>query len=117
MTEPKKYRPSNGTEGEIFMNNYCDHCIHEKWSHTQCHGDKQCDILSTAFITGEYVPEWIYNENGKPTCTAYQYWNWGNDNDGWNEPEEPIPVSPNQLCLPFIFEELEKQQTIHKQYA
>lgn len=35
----EKYRPSNGTAGEGFMEAFCYHCIHEKWSHTQNDAD------------------------------------------------------------------------------
>lgn len=37
----RKYRPSNGTEGMIFCSNFCDHYIHEKFTHTQNQDDKQ----------------------------------------------------------------------------
>ena len=106
--EERKYRPSNGTEGYSFIDTYCMNCIHEKFSHTQCHKDKQCEILNESMIEGE-VDQWVYDTNGQPKCTEYQHWDWGNDDDGWNEPEEPIPVSPNQLVMPFAFEELENQ--------
>ena len=59
-------------------------------------------------IEGE-VDQWVYDTHGQPKCTEYPHGDWGNDDDGWNEPEEPIPVSPNQLVMPFAFEELENQ--------
>lgn len=101
----KKYRPSNGTEGEYFMDKYCGHCIHDN-------GDnKVCDIMMRSMCFDieekEYPEEWTYDENDKPTCTAWKKWDWGRDDDGnWIEPVIPPPDDPNQLCLPFIFDEL-----------
>jgi hypothetical protein len=68
MTRP--YRPSNGTEGESFMDAYCAHCKHET-------EDKPCHILgaSLAFQIGHpsYPKEWIEEDDGsKPRCTAFQ---------------------------------------------
>jgi len=55
----------------------------------------------------EYPEEWIYNEHGKPTCTKYVKWDWGKDDDGnWIEPPPPPIDDPNQLCLPFILDEI-----------
>ena len=110
----QKYRPSNGTEGECFMEDFCYQCIHEKWSHTQNDADKQCDILSRTLYLGtddeNYPSEWQYDDNDHPTCTAYKHWDWGNDRDGWNEPP-PEPVdAPNQLVMPFILDEILKEQ-------
>ena len=116
-----KYRPSNGTEGCSFEEHFCHHCIHEKWVHTQKDGDKQCDILNRAFLHDlkdpEYPEEWTYDATGHPTCTAHVNWNWGkdDDDDGLNEPPVKPPDDPNQLCLPFIFEELEIKHLEHEQ--
>lgn len=66
-----KYRPSNGTEGEIFMDYYCCNCEHE-WDNEE----EACDILgrSGAFDVDDpnYPEEWTYNDEGKPTCTAFE---------------------------------------------
>jgi hypothetical protein len=112
----KKYLPSNGTEGMSFTCTYCDNCIHEKFTHTQRHGDKQCDILNKTLLTDDYVDEWVYNGQGVPICTAWVKWDWGNGDDegGLNEPPEPLPYDPNQLVLPFAFEVLEKQHLIQQ---
>lgn len=113
-----KYRPSNGTEGMFFTEHFCAHCIHEKWTHTQKDGDKQCDILSNSMLydrdDSKYPEEWTYDDKGKPTCTAWVKWDWGNDNDegGLKEPPQIPPDDPNQLCLPFIFDELKIPQPL-----
>jgi hypothetical protein len=62
----KKYRPSNGTEGEIFMETFCDHC-------------KKCPACSIPGLTmgmdtddPNYPQEWKFDSDGVPTCTAFE---------------------------------------------
>lgn len=101
----KKYRPSNGTEGDIFMCKFCYQCIYDN------NDDVLCDLImaSMEFDVNEkgYPEEWTYDEQGKPTCTKFKYWNWGRDDNGyWIKPPEPPIDDQNQLCLPFIFDEI-----------
>lgn len=60
-----KYRPSNGTEGEIFMKCFCSRCSREEgctiW----------LDTMTYDTDDPEYPPEWIY-QGKEPVCTAYQ---------------------------------------------
>lgn len=67
-----KYRPSNGTEGMIFMEEWCDNCLNQPESSD----DGECEILGRTLIYGinepEYPTEWIYKD-GIPTCTAYKF--------------------------------------------
>lgn len=113
----KKYRPSNGTEGMGFTEHFCDRCINQ---HPDPNNPKQCMILCRTMIYDlkdkEYPEEWVYDENNNPVCTAWKKWDWGRDDDGnLVEPPEPPTDDPNQLVMPFIFDELEikniKQQT------
>lgn len=111
----KKYRPSNGSEGEGFIDHFCRNCIHGKYEHTGDVNDKPCEIITRTFFLDindkDYPEEWCYDENGSPTCTAYKKWDWGRDDDGnFVNPEPPPPDDPNQLCLPFIFDELNIKQ-------
>lgn len=67
MTE--KYCPSNGTDGDIFMSAWCfNGCT----KHSE---DNPCEIMGRSFCYGiddpNYPEEWIYDEDGKPTCTAF----------------------------------------------
>lgn len=108
MNKPgEKYRPSNGTEGDCFTHDHCGQCIHEKFWHTQKHGDKQCEIFSRTLLYNHWEPqypsEWTYNEIGEPVCTEFKKWDWGNDGDPDDpqNPKAPTPIDPNQLCLPF----------------
>lgn len=108
----KKFRPSNGTEGMIFTDAFCEHCIHEKFMHTGELGDKQCDIFNRSFLHDlddpEYPDEFIFNAEGWPVCTNWVKWDWNkdDDNDQWNDPPDPEPYNPNQLVFPFIFDEI-----------
>lgn len=112
----KKYRPSNGSEGVWFTDKFCDQCAN---NHPNPDHPMQCMILCRSFCHdinhSDYPEEWQYDANDNPTCTAFKKWDWGRDDDGnWIEPEPVPPVDPNQLCLPFIFDELgiPKQQNI-----
>mgnify|MGYP001597112861 CR=1 FL=1 len=115
MDKHKRYYvPSNGTEGCGFTDHYCANCIHEKFMHTNNHGDTQCEILNNSFLNWpQPIEEWVYDENNKPICTNFKKWDWGKDDDGnWIEPTPPPFDDPNQLVMPFLFDELEipKQQ-------
>lgn len=106
----KLYRPSNGTEGEYFMSEHCYQCIHDNPNYDA--KAPRCDIMTmTMFMSVDepgYPKEWCYGEDGKPTCTKFKKWDWGNDGDPTDpdNPKAPIPEDPNQLCLPFIFDEI-----------
>lgn len=114
MDQPKKYRPSNGTEGMWFDDKFCANCIHQNPNPDL---KPQCMIVCNAmcYYTNEpeYPKEWIYDANNQPTCTKFKKWDWGNDGDP-NDPENPLaptPTSPNQLqmlfnCEPKLLEPL-----------
>lgn len=53
------YFPSNGTEGMIFMNEFC----------YKCYKYNSCTILNRS-LTGTRPKQWVYKEN-KPTCTSF----------------------------------------------
>lgn len=102
--ENKKYCPSNGTEGMMFMAKFCDQCAKEKFTHTQQDGDKKCDILTATMVHGilddEYPKEWVYNENNVPVCTAFKKHVWRDSFTGeLIEPEAEEIVDPDQLDL------------------
>ncbi|MEW7009514.1 hypothetical protein [Lentilitoribacter sp. EG35] len=65
------YRPSNGTEGDIFMSYWCENCLLFNFEEP----DKACDInlRAMAHSIGEnaYPAEWQYNNGGEPVCTAF----------------------------------------------
>lgn len=57
--ETKPYLPSNGTEGMMFMSQFCD----------KCYKDKSCTIVVKS-VCGYQPKQWIYVDN-KPTCTSF----------------------------------------------
>lgn len=72
MSTPRPYRPSNGTEGEIFMDGWCLWCERDR-AFREDVGDS-CPIAAAtmAHDTGDpgYPAEWITDEKG-PRCTAF----------------------------------------------
>lgn len=72
MTFP--YRPSNGTEGESFIEYWCGRCARDaKFRENPDSGDG-CPIVAATFVFeishAEYPKEWITDEKG-PRCTAF----------------------------------------------
>lgn len=63
------YRPSNGTEGEIFQEQHCYRCRREQEE------NNPCDILTRSLIfsvdDADYPVEWVYDREGRPTCMAF----------------------------------------------
>lgn len=111
----RKYRPSNGTEGDYFMCEHCYQCIHD---HPNPDLKPKCEIIVLTMCLDlndkDYPAEWTYDENNKPTCTKFLKWDWDNDGDpnDPDNPKAPVPEDPNQLCLPFIFEEIGIQELV-----
>ena len=94
----KPFMPSNGTEGMIFYEAFCDNCI---FNHPDPDNEKQCDDVLMISMIGEQPKEWIFNSEGYPTCTKWKKWDYGDGYGGWNEPPEPPyePQDPNQLTI------------------
>ena len=63
-----KYRPSNGTEGEMFMDEFCFQCKFDI--------NEDCEILADTFCYNindpEYPEEWTYDKNNNPICTKFE---------------------------------------------
>lgn len=61
-----KYQPSSGTEGMTFMSKFCFNCKHES----------DCQIMGDTMLydvnDDNYPKEWIYDNDGCPTCTAFE---------------------------------------------
>lgn len=70
----KPYRPSNGTEGDMFQEGWCAHCKRDKAFRADPDREEGCNILarSMAYSVGEqgYPVEWIW-QRGRPVCTAF----------------------------------------------
>lgn len=63
----KPYQPANGSEGDIFMANYCRECTKDI--------NQDCPIISLSMCLAvddkNYPKEWIYGADGQPTCAAF----------------------------------------------
>lgn len=71
----EKYRPSNGTEGESFMADFCAKCERDR-AHQESGGEADgCTIIARTMAYGvdeaEYPVEWIRDETEGPKCTAF----------------------------------------------
>lgn len=68
------YRPSNGTEGEMFRAKFCERCALLDVEDEEF-GMRTCAILGDVFAfqiqEKEYPKQWCYDDDGKPTCTAF----------------------------------------------
>lgn len=67
------YRPSNGTEGEIFHEKFCYKCA--RYGDPDEGDIKPCEIQGRALWHYEdhedYPKEWAYGRDEQPTCTAF----------------------------------------------
>lgn len=70
----RPYRPSNGTEGDIFREVWCGGCEREA-AHRSDADQPGCPILLYAYAhdlgDDDYPAEWVYSDSGYPTCTAF----------------------------------------------
>lgn len=73
------YRPSSGSEGAYFQEQFCCHCARDAAMNgskvfDDCRDDDLCQIIADtyAYDIGEpqYPREWIEDEEG-PRCTAF----------------------------------------------
>ena len=64
----EKWRPCNGTEGELFIDSWCGRCVRDV--------NHDCPILAAtmAFDVSDerYPAEWQYSESGQPKCVAFE---------------------------------------------
>lgn len=64
----EKYRPSNGSEGDMFFSRWCAHCTKDE--------DENCSLILASLMCDvddpEYPVEWCYGEDGQPKCTAFE---------------------------------------------
>ena len=69
----QKYRPSNQTEGDSFMERWCNRCIHDEFNPDN---EGCCEILTRTMFYDkndpEYPEQWQYGKDGQPKCTAFE---------------------------------------------
>lgn len=72
----EKYRPSNFTEGLLFMDAFCRRCQRGGLDFDECDDDNErCDLIGLTMRhpieAPEYPTEWQYGKDGQPYCTAF----------------------------------------------
>lgn len=74
MSEPRPFRPSNGSHGEWFITKFCVNCDREGYLRTGNDRGLKCEILTASMIhkidDPGYPKEWI-EDGGGPRCTAF----------------------------------------------
>jgi hypothetical protein len=67
------YQPSNGTEGDYFMEKFCDNCYHESGRGNES-PEGSCPIPIATMVCNpgdsQYPNQWRYAD-GKPTCISF----------------------------------------------
>lgn len=67
----ERYRPSNGTDLDCFVGEWCELC-----RHYQGNGAAPCDVLGRVLFHDveepEYPSEWAYTERQERICTAFE---------------------------------------------
>jgi hypothetical protein len=74
MNKEKKtipYRPSSGTEGMIFEENWCCNCEHRPLNPNEGHCDISMDMFFYDIDDPEY-PKEIILKNDMPVCTSFK---------------------------------------------
>ena len=68
------YRPSNGTEGELFKIQFCERCRLNTFDHDTGQGGCEIELHTMCFDVDDpaYPKEWKFDESGRPTCTAFE---------------------------------------------
>lgn len=72
----KPYRPSNGTEGEIFQSAWCAHCKADRAFREDMESADGCPIIANVMALSisdpDYPAAWHYGPDGQPMCAAFQ---------------------------------------------
>ena len=71
----KPYRPSTGTEGAAFENEWCGWCARDAAFRDDPDRGEGCQIIADTFayeITDpRYPKEWVFDRDGRPCCKAF----------------------------------------------
>lgn len=90
-----RYRPSNGTEGEIFIGQWCSNCECESARRADPDADG-CDIITMTMALEidhpDYPTEWQEGPQG-PHCTAFR---------ATGDDEPPARLDPNAVVRPLL---------------
>ena len=97
--QTKPYRPSNGTEGMMFDDRFCDRCKRDAKYRRTGDGADGCRILlyvgAYQVHEPQYPKEWVVNLHDPvgltARCTAFQF-----DDPNGRRPRKPKPAQPEQ---------------------
>jgi hypothetical protein len=71
----RSYRPSNGSEGEHFENQFCAQCSRDAAFRDNPDSNDGCPILAMAYAFDRshqnYPREWVTDDVKGPRCTAF----------------------------------------------
>ena len=88
------YMPSNGSEGDFFIEKWCMNCACDNQYQSDViivqHGSVQCSIIDDSML-GNHVDQWRYGDDDKPMCTGFKRHDWEQ-----GAPQSTTP-NPNQL--------------------
>lgn len=69
------YKPSNGTEGEIFFSKFCYRCKNYVYDEETGSDDCILNLILAAEINDiddpDYPDQWTYDKDNKPTCLEF----------------------------------------------
>jgi len=74
MNTPRKYRPSNSTDGDIFEESWCDKCELDRLYRESGGTLEGCTFLALMMglgIDDPDYPDCFVIENNNPCCTAF----------------------------------------------
>lgn len=70
----KPYRPSNGTEGDMFQVLFCGRCTKDSYD-PETGGGELCPIIGDTMCcdvdSPEYPKAWVISERGQPVCKEF----------------------------------------------
>lgn len=85
------YYPSNGTEGDFFLANWCEKCVY--WNRAQLHGqDVGCAIYAESFLLGSHdrpPSAWVHADDGWGSCEMFN-------------PDSPDAGEDDPTRIPFM---------------
>jgi hypothetical protein len=94
-----KYRPSNGTAGMAFDEQWCSRCERDR-ARREDPGADGCGILNATLVNDvndpDYPSEWTYDASGAPRCTAFVKIEIGADAE-----LDAARADPRQMGLPL----------------
>lgn len=71
MEKQELYMPSNGSEGEIFLEKWCGNCKKDSTFRKE-DAKTMCPIFTKSLVE-DNVKQWIYKD-GIPTCTSFVHY-------------------------------------------